>query len=178
MSRNHKNIYRSTVETPLGPMAIAATDEALVLLEFADNPERIERHLQKHYPQHEQQHEDVSSHGQNAPYEQAVKDYFSGKKHALSDLACEPAGTDFQRQVWQGLQQIPVGETLSYGELASRLAKPGASRAVGLANGRNPIALVIPCHRVIGTDGSLTGYAGGMERKRWLLAHEASGDLL
>ncbi len=82
-------------------------------------------------------------------------------------------GTDFQRRVWTQLQEIPYGETISYGELARRLGNPGASRAVGLANGRNPIAVIVPCHRVIGANGTLTGYGGGLDRKEWLLAHEA-----
>jgi len=83
-------------------------------------------------------------------------------------------GTDFQRRVWALLQEIPYGETISYGELARRLGNPGASRAVGLANGRNPIAVIVPCHRVIGVNGTLTGYGGGLDRKEWLLDHEAA----
>jgi methylated-DNA-[protein]-cysteine S-methyltransferase len=81
-------------------------------------------------------------------------------------------GTDFQRTVWQALRRIPCGTTISYGELARRIGRPAAVRAVGLANGANPVGVVVPCHRVIGADGSLTGYGGGIERKRWLLAHE------
>ena len=84
-----------------------------------------------------------------------------------------PAGTDFQLRVWQELQRIPYGESVSYGELAARIGRPGAARAVGLANGRNPIAVIVPCHRVIGADGSLTGFGGGIERKRALLELEA-----
>jgi methylated-DNA-[protein]-cysteine S-methyltransferase len=83
-----------------------------------------------------------------------------------------PRGTTFQRRVWGALSAIPFGETRSYGEIAAAIGEPGASRAVGMANNRNPIAIVIPCHRVIGADGSLTGYGGGMDRKRWLLTHE------
>ena len=88
------------------------------------------------------------------------------------DLPLRLAGTDFQRRVWGGLTEIRYGETWSYGQLAKRIGNPKASRAVGLANGRNPISILVPCHRVIGADGSLTGYGGGLERKRWLLAHE------
>jgi len=83
-------------------------------------------------------------------------------------------GTPFQRAVWTALRSIPAGATMTYGELATRIGAPGASRAVGLANNRNPIGLVVPCHRVIGANGALTGYAGGLERKRWLLEHESS----
>jgi O-6-methylguanine DNA methyltransferase len=89
-------------------------------------------------------------------------------------VAVATGGTAFQKSVWAALRQIPVGETLGYGALAARLGKPGAARAVGLANGLNPIGIVVPCHRVIGASGTLTGYAGGVERKAWLLAHEGA----
>jgi methylated-DNA-[protein]-cysteine S-methyltransferase len=98
--------------------------------------------------------------------------YFAGSAVEF-DVPLSLSGTDFQRRVWTELREIPHGETISYGELARRLGSPGASRAVGLANGRNPIAIVVPCHRVIGADGRLTGYGGGLERKAWLLRHEA-----
>lgn len=99
--------------------------------------------------------------------------YFAGDLKQF-DLPLAPAGTEFQQSVWRALIEIPYGETRSYGELARQLGSPKLNRAVGMANGRNPISIVIPCHRVIGADGSLTGYGGGVERKRWLLAHEAS----
>lgn len=98
--------------------------------------------------------------------------YFAGELSIIDDLPVKTAGTDFQRQVWQELRKIPCGETISYGELAQRINRPTASRAVGMANGLNPISIVVPCHRVIGQQGALTGYAGGVERKRWLLMHE------
>lgn len=105
--------------------------------------------------------------------------YFAGTLTTFS-LPLELHGTPFQQRVWSALRSIPFGRTTSYGALARALGQPGAMRAVGLANGRNPISIVVPCHRVIGTDGSLTGYGGGLERKRWLLAHEqavaAAGD--
>ena len=97
--------------------------------------------------------------------------YFAGELTDF-DIRLAPSGTEFQRRVWAGLATIPYGETTSYGELAAQLGNAGASRAVGLANGRNPISIVIPCHRVIGSDGRLTGYGGGLGRKRWLLDHE------
>jgi methylated-DNA-[protein]-cysteine S-methyltransferase len=105
--------------------------------------------------------------------------YFRGELTSF-DLPLSLEGTQFQRCVWTALQSIPYGETISYGELAGRIGQPSASRAVGLANGRNPVAIVVPCHRVIGADGSLTGYGGGMDRKRYLLALEqrASGQTL
>jgi methylated-DNA-[protein]-cysteine S-methyltransferase len=98
--------------------------------------------------------------------------YFAGELEAF-DLDLAPEGTAFQRRVWEELVRIPFGETISYGELARRLGDPKLMRAVGLANGRNPISIVVPCHRVIGANGSLVGYGGGLERKRWLLEHEA-----
>ena len=109
-----------------------------------------------------------------APFAAATEQleaYFGGELRAF-DLPLAPVGTAFQLEVWQALRAIPYGETRSYGELAATLGKPGASRAVGLANGRNPIAVIVPCHRVIGADGSLTGFGGGLPRKRWLLTHE------
>jgi methylated-DNA-[protein]-cysteine S-methyltransferase len=100
-----------------------------------------------------------------------LEEYFAGERREFS-LTLEPAGTDFQRRVWQALRGIPYGATMSYGELARRIGNPRAVRAVGLANGANPISIIVPCHRVIGADGSLTGYGGGLERKRFLLALE------
>lgn len=97
--------------------------------------------------------------------------YFEGRRTTF-DLPLAPAGTAFQKKVWAALADIPFGHTENYGELARRIGSPGAARAVGLANGRNPIPIIVPCHRVIGADGSLTGYGGGIERKRWLLEHE------
>ncbi|WP_431025407.1 methylated-DNA--[protein]-cysteine S-methyltransferase [Halomonas sp. H5] len=101
-----------------------------------------------------------------------LAEYFSGTRQAF-DLPLAPVGTDFQRRVWAALATIPFGETRCYAEIAEQLRCKGGQRAVGAANGRNPIAIVVPCHRVIGSDGRLTGYAGGLGRKQWLLAHEA-----
>ena len=95
-------------------------------------------------------------------------------QNALADLPTAANGTVFQRTVWDALRRIPVGKTISYGDLAIQIGRPTATRAVGLANGANPIAIVVPCHRVIGANASLTGYGGGLERKRWLLAHESA----
>jgi methylated-DNA-[protein]-cysteine S-methyltransferase len=109
-----------------------------------------------------------------APLSAAVRqltEYFDGTRRAF-DLPLRLLGTTFQTRVWRELTEIPYGQTWSYGQLAKRIDNPTASRAVGLANGRNPISILVPCHRVIGADGSLTGYGGGLERKRWLLAHE------
>jgi methylated-DNA-[protein]-cysteine S-methyltransferase len=99
-------------------------------------------------------------------------DYFAGDLDALADIPVNPGGTPFQRSVWSALRRVAPGQTVAYRDLARAIGAPAAVRAVGAANGANPIAIVIPCHRAIGADGSLTGYAGGLERKRWLLAHE------
>jgi methylated-DNA-[protein]-cysteine S-methyltransferase len=101
-----------------------------------------------------------------------LEEYFAGTRQKF-DLSLRPAGTSFQRAVWSALVEIPYGETTSYGKIAAALGQPDAARAVGLANGRNPIPIIVPCHRVIGADGSLTGYGGGVPAKRWLLSHEA-----
>ena len=102
----------------------------------------------------------------------ALAAYFAGHFDAIDGLPVRTAGTDFQREVWSALSTIPPGETMSYGEFAARLGRPQAGRAVGLANSANPVAIVVPCHRVIGSNGALTGYGGGLHRKEWLLAHE------
>jgi methylated-DNA-[protein]-cysteine S-methyltransferase len=105
-----------------------------------------------------------------------LTEYFANQRQEF-DLPVEAAGTAFQQSVWRELQRIPFGETISYGELARRIEQPAASRAVGRANGRNPISIIIPCHRVIGANGTLTGFGGGLDRKRWLLAHESRQNL-
>lgn len=104
----------------------------------------------------------------------AITDYFDGDLHALDDLVAVTGGTPFQREVWAALRRIPIGETRTYGEIARAIGRPKAVRAVGLANRDNPVGIVVPCHRVIGKDASLTGYAGGLARKRWLLQHESA----
>ncbi|MEM7771139.1 MAG: methylated-DNA--[protein]-cysteine S-methyltransferase [Cyanobacteria bacterium P01_A01_bin.37] len=103
-----------------------------------------------------------------------LKTYLEGQLDALNDIPVDPGGTPFQQEVWTALTTIPIGTVTSYGNLAKTLNKPGGSRAVGLANSKNPISIVIPCHRVIGANGQLTGYAGGVDRKRWLLNHEGA----
>ncbi|MFN0130419.1 MAG: methylated-DNA--[protein]-cysteine S-methyltransferase [Verrucomicrobiales bacterium] len=102
-----------------------------------------------------------------------LNEYFAGRRREF-DVPLAAAGTDFQQRVWAALATIPFGETRSYGDIARSLGQPGASRAVGLANGQNPISIIVPCHRVIGANGTLTGYGGGLERKRWLLEHEGA----
>jgi methylated-DNA-[protein]-cysteine S-methyltransferase len=103
---------------------------------------------------------------------QAIRSYFAGDLSAIDKLPVKTAGTPFQREVWHALRKISCGTTISYGQLAKQINRPAAVRAVGLANGSNPIGVIVPCHRVIGSNGLLTGYGGGLERKRWLLEHE------
>jgi methylated-DNA-[protein]-cysteine S-methyltransferase len=152
------------VDTPVGPLTLVAEDDALVAVWMVD---------QRHHPG-DAAHGPAS--GPDDPVlalaAEQLRQYFAGERTAF-DLPLAPRGTEFQRQVWHALLEIPFGETTSYGELAQRLGSPGASRAVGLANGRNPIGIVIPCHRVVGSAGSLTGYGGGLERKRLLLDLES-----
>jgi methylated-DNA-[protein]-cysteine S-methyltransferase len=154
--------------TPIGEIDVVTDAEGrLRVLEFHDEPLRLARALRLH-------HRDQAVEPGAAPA--AVRDglaaYFAGELTALKAVPWTIGGTAFQRQVWNGLVEIPLGETTSYARLAERIGRPRAVRAVGLANGANPIAVVVPCHRVIGTGGALTGYGGGIARKRWLLAHE------
>ena len=153
------------VPSPLGTMLLVSDGEALRALDFADHEPRMHRLLRLHYGAYTIV-PGVTGLGQ------AVRAYFAGEPAALDALPVRTGGTPFQRQVWAELRLIPSGTTTSYGQLAGRIGRPGASRAVGLANGANPVAIAVPCHRVIGADASLTGYGGGVERKRWLLAHE------
>ncbi|MGA8725224.1 MAG: methylated-DNA--[protein]-cysteine S-methyltransferase [Acidimicrobiales bacterium] len=147
----------TTVDSPIGPLTLTASDGFLTGLSM---------HEQRHAPRVSA--EWVRDDAWFAPVTEQLDAYFSGDLTDF-DVQLRMEGTEFQRQVWAGLRGIPYGATLSYGELARRVGRPGASRAVGLANGRNPIAIVVPCHRVIGSDGQLTGYGGGIDRKIWLL---------
>jgi methylated-DNA-[protein]-cysteine S-methyltransferase len=158
------------LDTPTGE-ALLVTDETghLRAFDWSDHEGRMRRLLRLHYGT-------LTPDAGVAPrsIRDAVEAYFAGDVRALESVPWRTAGTDFQRKVWAGLCTIPVGETLSYGGLAARIGRPSAVRAVGLANGSNPVGVVVPCHRVIGTNGDLTGYGGGLERKRWLLAHEGA----
>ena len=156
--------------TPIGE-ALALTDDEgrLRALDWTDYEHRLLRLMHRHYGPRE-----TAEAPAPRPLRAALDDYFDGRLTALSGLPWATGGTAFQRRVWSALTAIPPGETLSYGALAARLGVPKASRAVGLANGSNPVSLVVPCHRVIGASGRLTGYGGGLHRKRWLLRHEGA----
>ncbi|HVX11372.1 MAG TPA: methylated-DNA--[protein]-cysteine S-methyltransferase [Pirellulales bacterium] len=156
-------------ESPIGTILLVTDDEgALRALDFGDYEARMHCLLRRYYGDFELRPEPAPA---NIPH--ALDRYFAGQLDALDGLAVATAGTPFQRQVWRALREIPPRVACSYGQLAAQIGRPGASRAVGAANGSNPVAIVVPCHRVIGADGSLTGYGGGMIRKRWLLDHEA-----
>ena len=158
------------VATPVGEVLLVTDGEGAVrALDFADYEDRMTRLLARHAPG-----ASLKAGRAPEPVRAAVERYFAGDVHALDGLTVTTGGTDFQRSVWKALRAIPAGETRTYGQLAAAIGSPKAVRAVGLANGRNPVGLIVPCHRVIGANGTLTGYAGGLERKRWLLQHEGA----
>lgn len=162
------NLYYKFALTPVGKLKLVASDKGLVAVLWEnDNPSRVR----------------LSKLEENDQYpillkaERQLQEYFSGQRQDF-DLPLDLRGTDFQKSVWEALCTIPFGETRSYGELATQLGKPSAGRAVGAANGRNPISIVVPCHRVIGSSGKLTGFAGGLETKAHLLSLETKDSKL
>ncbi|ETW98343.1 MAG: hypothetical protein ETSY1_19165 [Candidatus Entotheonella factor] len=155
-------VYEGIIESPLGPICLMGTDQGLTRVDFQHGERPVDRPLSGRTPP-----------GYFDQAMQQLREYFEGARQAF-DLPLAPPGTAFQQQVWQALQQIPYGRTTTYQDLAAHLGKPTASRAVGSANGRNPIAIIIPCHRVIGRDGRLRGYAGGLHLKQQLLQHEGA----
>jgi methylated-DNA-[protein]-cysteine S-methyltransferase len=156
--------YWTSMDSPLGPLLIVVDEQGtLTQLDFTET-------RSKNHPNVD------NAVGDDKRCEHVVRqlaEYFAGERRDFN-LKVAPEGTEFQRKVWNVLRTIPFGQTISYGEQARRLGNPNASRAVGAANGTNPIAIVIPCHRVIGSTGALVGYASGIERKRWLLEHEGA----
>jgi methylated-DNA-[protein]-cysteine S-methyltransferase len=164
-------LFLDRLDTPIGCLVVVADGERrLRALDWADEEPRRSALLARHCGAAAILEERSDPDGFTA----ALRAYFDGDLEVIDDLPIATAGTPFQREVWAALRGIPCGTTISYGELARRVGRPDAVRAVGLANGANPIGIVVPCHRVIGADGSLTGYGGGIARKRWLLAHEAA----
>ncbi|WP_303697463.1 methylated-DNA--[protein]-cysteine S-methyltransferase [Brevundimonas naejangsanensis] len=158
------------IATPVGEVLLVTdADGAVRAFDFTDYEARMMKLLARHYGEAR-----LTPGRAPEAVRNAVAAYFDGDLTALDGLAVKTGGTAFQRAVWAALRTIPAGRTWSYGQLAQAIGKPAAVRAVGLANGANPIGVIVPCHRVVGADGTLTGYAGGLERKRWLLAHEAS----
>jgi methylated-DNA-[protein]-cysteine S-methyltransferase len=157
------------IPSPIGTVLVICNDKALCALEFADTDERMIRMLRRRFGAFELRKADnplgIST---------RLRAYFAGDLHAVDDIPVDNGGTKFQESVWMALRRIPPGTTMTYGALASRLGVPQANRAAGAANGQNPSSIVVPCHRLVGANGSLTGYSGGLERKRWLLAHEGA----
>jgi methylated-DNA-[protein]-cysteine S-methyltransferase len=165
-------LLSDTLDTPIGELTVIADRQGnLRTLEWTDHDERMRRQLRLHYGADGFVLERARDPG---GLTSALRAYFAGDLAAIDRLPTATGGTPFQRLVWRALRDIPCGTTLSYGELARRIGRAQAVRAVGLANGANPISIVVPCHRVIGASGALTGYGGGIERKRWLLAHEGA----
>lgn len=156
------------LESPIGALDIVWSDQGLHLIGFSLSKYGLGRTLEQMGLSTQRARASKTLFGR------ALERYFAGDLDALSGLPVVLRGTDFQLSVWRALREIPPGQTLGYGELAADIAHPGASRAVGSANGRNPIPLVIPCHRVIAAGGKLGGYGGGLDRKRWLLRHEGA----
>ncbi|HEX4158246.1 MAG TPA: methylated-DNA--[protein]-cysteine S-methyltransferase [Rhizomicrobium sp.] len=161
--------YFDRIKSPIGDVVIVAGREgAMRILYFDDSDDRWRHEFERRHAGGKLvAKRDPSGHSTN------LRAYFGGDMEALDRIPVDFDGTPFQNKVWKALCKIPVGRTTSYGALAKKIGEPQAVRAVGLANGSNPISLVVPCHRVIGSDGSLTGYGGGLPRKKWLLEHEA-----
>ena len=159
------------LDTPVGPLFVGASAEGVHLIKFVDQRES-EAVLIAELEAAAGEPATRGGEASDAAVRQ-LEEYFAGTR-AEFDLLLAPRGTPFQLRVWEALRSIPPGETTSYGAIAELIGKPTASRAVGAANGKNPISIVVPCHRVIGANGTLTGYGGGLPRKAWLLNHETS----
>ena len=158
-------ILVQTIESPIGPLTLAERGARVCLLHFGADEPAIDRMFDRWYPGEPRDRQSI-------PSASVLARYFDGEIAALDGIPVELNGTAFQKNVWQALRRIPHGTTISYSELARRVGEPSAVRAVGTANGANPVALIVPCHRVIGANGHLTGYGGGLDRKQWLLVHE------
>jgi methylated-DNA-[protein]-cysteine S-methyltransferase len=161
-------VHLTQIDSPVGRLTLAANERAVMVLTWGEASKNVARVAQLLERADEVE---ASDHPILDNCRQQLEEYFAGTRREF-DLPLQPEGTEFQRSAWNVLRQIPYGSTLSYAEQAGRAGSPKASRAVGSANGRNPIAIIVPCHRVIGADGSLTGFGGGIDTKRWLLEHE------
>ena len=153
--------------SPLGGVYVVLDGATVRAVDFEGYEHRMHRLLTRHY-------RDYALHHSQHPCDAVLrlKDYFAGDLTTIDQIGVATNGTDFQQQVWDALRKIPAGTTVTYGAIAKRIGRPTAYRAVGMANGSNPVNIVVPCHRVIGTSHDLTGYGGGIERKQWLLRHE------
>jgi methylated-DNA-[protein]-cysteine S-methyltransferase len=157
----------TSIESPLGRIVVATASDGVHAIEFAESDDPRDWRFARRLAAAE-----FARGAGGGDVADLLKRYFDGDVAALADVPVAAAGTPFQRRVWAELRRIPAGETITYGRLAARLGRAGSARAVGAANGANPVAIAVPCHRVVGADGALTGYAGGVERKRRLLLHE------
>ena len=156
-------------ESPIGALGLATDEDGVVVGCSFEGESRLDRVVERCWPQA------VIEPGEPmAALVEALDAYFAGARDALQDVAWRVPGEDFQPRVWRALADIPAGVTISYGEMAKRAGEPGAAQAAGVALNRNPVPLILPCHRVVGHDGGLVGFGGGVERKRWLLAHEGA----
>jgi methylated-DNA-[protein]-cysteine S-methyltransferase len=162
------HLFVERVRTPLGTLLLTHDGKRLCNAEFVDQKERRAQELARHFPK-----ATIEPSRDRSLFADALARYFKGDVRAIDRLPVAKLGTPFQQRAWAGLRRIPAGETRGYGEQAKRLGKPNAARAIGRTNGLNPISIVVPCHRLIGADGSLVHYGGGLERKRWLIDHEA-----
>ncbi len=167
MNTRIATLLSDTIASPIGDIVIVASDAKLLALEFADVADRLAADLAFRFGDY-----DLEPKRNPFGISGRLRAYFRGDFGALDDIAIDPGGTPFQRRVWQALRCIPPGTTRTYSELARAAGRPQAIRAAGAANGRNPISIVVPCHRAVGKNGALTGYGGGIDRKRWLLRHE------
>ena len=161
---------RAAIASPLGDLiTVTASDGTVHALDFADCEARLHRLFARHHPG-----ASLADGAAPAALESALAAFFAGDLRAIDTLAIARLGSDFQQRAWAALRAIPPGDTRSYAQQAASMGQPSAVRAVGLANGANPIAILVPCHRVLGASGALTGYAGGVDRKAWLLRHEGA----
>ncbi len=160
-------LFIDSFDSVLGTILLVSDGERLCALDYADYENRMLTLLKRHYPDF-QLHEARDPQG----FSGLINTYLAGDLACIDRIPANSGGTAFQQRVWSALRSIPPGTVLTYGELATQLGRPTAARAVGMANALNPIAIVVPCHRLVGANGALTGYAGGLERKRWLLQHE------
>jgi methylated-DNA-[protein]-cysteine S-methyltransferase len=163
-----QTVYRSKIESPIGPLVLVSTEKGLAAVGFGKGArQKVDTWIGRVFRGVSIQPAETSHH----VYGRQLEEYFAGRRR-IFHLKLDLRGTEFQKAVWSEVARIPLGRTATYGEIAHLLGRPLASRAVGAANGANPIPIIIPCHRVIGAGGALTGYGGGLSRKRWLLAHE------
>jgi methylated-DNA-[protein]-cysteine S-methyltransferase len=157
----------ATIESPIGPLTLAARGDRVCLLHFGSDTPAIRACLARWYPG-----QPIAASDDPAGAATVLAAYFTGEVDALDEIPVEMNGTPFQKRVWEALRRVRAGTTAPYSEIARAIRAPAAVRAVGAANGANPVAVIVPCHRIIGSNGTLTGYGGGLERKEWLLRHE------